>query len=97
MGMSVTIHPSPDRIESRILLVRGHKVMLDTDLARLYGVSTKALNQAVKRNAGRFPEDFAFQLSTEEAGNLRSQFATSNSQPNDSKRDITNQSQIGDG
>jgi hypothetical protein len=56
-----------------ILLVRGHKVMLDTDLATLYGVETRALVQAVKRNLRRFPEDFMFQLSPDEVANLRSQ------------------------
>lgn len=69
-----------ERIVSRMLLVRGQKVMLDADLAELYGVTTKALNQMVKRNAERFPEDFAFQLTPREAGNLRSKFATSRSQ-----------------
>ena len=64
-------------IESRILLIRGHKVMLDSDLAELYGVTTKRLNEQVKRNRERFPEDFMFQLSEEESGSLRSQFATS--------------------
>jgi len=82
------------RIVSRILLVRGQKVMLDTDLAGLYGVTTKALNQAVKRNAERFPEDFAFQLTPAEARNLGSQFATSNLQVTDPKRDLSNRSQI---
>lgn len=53
-------------IERRILLIRGHKVMLDRDLARLYGVTTKALNQAVKRNQERFPEGFMFQLTEKE-------------------------------
>jgi hypothetical protein len=53
-------------IEARILLMRGHKVMLDTDLAELYGTTTKALNQAVKRNAARFPPEFMFRLSNEE-------------------------------
>jgi hypothetical protein len=58
----------PDSIiENSILLVRGHKVILDKELARLYGVSTKVLNQAVKRNLNRFPEDFMFQLTMEEA------------------------------
>ena len=53
----------PDELlEQTILLIRGHKVILDRDLARLYGVSTKALNQAVKRNVDRFPDDFMFQL-----------------------------------
>jgi len=53
-------------IESRILLVRGHKVTIDADLAELYGVPTKALNQAVKRNLSRFPDDFLFRLSRRE-------------------------------
>ena len=51
-----------DVIEKKILLIRGHKVMLDRDLAKLYGVATKALNQAVKRNIKRFPDDFMFRL-----------------------------------
>lgn len=67
-----------ERIERAILLIRGQKVMLDSDLAELYGVPTKAFNQAVKRNAKRFPEDFMFQLIPEEAEALRSQFVTSN-------------------
>jgi hypothetical protein len=65
-----------ERIEHAILLIRGHKVMLDKDLAALYDVETKALNQAVKRNLGRFPEDFMFKLTWEEAEVLRSQFVT---------------------
>ena len=56
-----------ERIEQSILLIRGHKIMLDGDLATLYGVSTKVLNQAVKRHRDRFPEDFMFQLTKEEA------------------------------
>jgi hypothetical protein len=64
-----------DRIERAILLIRGHKVMLDSDLAELYGVSTKRLNEQVRRNLARFPEDFMFQLTAEEADSLRSQFA----------------------
>ena len=55
-----------ERIESRILLIRGQRVMIDADLAELYGVPTKALNQAVKRNAARFPADFMFQITPEE-------------------------------
>ena len=55
-----------ERVEQAILLIRGEKVILDADLAMLYGVTTKALNQAVKRNAARFPEDFMFQLTVEE-------------------------------
>jgi hypothetical protein len=69
-----------ERIERSILLIRGQKVILDNDLALLYGVEAKTLNQAVKRNQDRFPEDFMFQLTWEEAGILRSQFATSSSQ-----------------
>jgi len=66
------------RIESRIFLIRGCKVMLDSDLAVLYQVNTKRLNEQVKRNRERFPEDFTLQLTPEETGTLRSQFATSN-------------------
>ena len=58
---------SVEHIEQAILLLRGHKVMLDADLARVYGVATKVLNQAVKRNAAKFPEDFMFQLTPREA------------------------------
>ncbi|UCD86113.1 MAG: ORF6N domain-containing protein [Deltaproteobacteria bacterium] len=65
------------RIENLILLIRGQKVMLDADLAELYGVETKVFNQAVKRNIKRFPEDFMFQLTEKEVGILRSQFVTS--------------------
>jgi len=65
-------------IERRIYLVRSQKVMLDADLAALYQVSTKAFNQAVRRNIERFPEDFMFQLTSEEARLLRSHFVTSN-------------------
>jgi hypothetical protein len=67
----------PERIERSILLIRGHKVMLDSDLAGLYGVTTKRLNERVKRNLSRFPEDFMFQLTESETDRLRSQFATS--------------------
>ena len=66
-----------ERIERSILLIRGHKVMLDSDLAELYGVTTKRLNEQVRRNLSRFPEDFMFQLAESEAQLLRSQFATS--------------------
>jgi hypothetical protein len=68
-----------ERIERAILLIRGCKVMLDRDLASLYEVPTKRLNERVRRNLRRFPKDFMFQLSNEEFGNWRSQFATSNS------------------
>ena len=63
-------------IERRIFAMRGHTVMLDSDLARLYRVATKAFNQAVRRNSDRFPPDFMFQLTPEEAKSLRSQFVT---------------------
>lgn len=65
-------------IEKRILVARGRKVMLDEDLADLYGVETKRLVEQVKRNLDRFPKDFMFQLNKEEAAALRSQIATSN-------------------
>lgn len=65
-------------IESRILLIRGHKVMLDRDLAEIYGVSTGRLNEQVKRNPGRFPADFMFRLTRKEMAQWMSQFAISN-------------------
>ncbi len=67
----------PERIERKILLIRGQKVMLDADLAELYGVETKVFNQAVRRNTRRFPEDFMFRLTHAEAEALRSQIVTS--------------------
>lgn len=67
----------PMQLEGFIYLIRGHKVMLDEDLAQLYQVQTKALVQAVKRNVSRFPNDFMFQLTAEEHSDLRSQFVTS--------------------
>lgn len=63
-------------IEQRILLIQGHKVMLDSDLAELYGVEAKRLNEQVKRNITRFPSDFMFQLSEDDYSALRSQIAT---------------------
>jgi len=66
-----------ERIERSILLIRGQKVMLDADLAGLYGVETKQLVRAVKRNILRFPDDFMFQLSNDEFENLRYHFGTS--------------------
>jgi hypothetical protein len=68
-----------DLIERRIHAIRGHKVMIDSDLAELYGVATKNLNKAVRRNRGRFPPDFMFQLSDQELANLRFQIGTSSS------------------
>jgi hypothetical protein len=64
--MSNALLPSIEYIEARILLIRGHRVMIDADLARFYGVTTKRLNEQVRRNRDRFPEDFMFQLSSEE-------------------------------
>lgn len=68
-----------EQLEHQILVLRGQKVMLDSDLAAAYGVAVKRLNEAVRRNAGRFPPDFMFQLSKQEYDNLKSQFATSRS------------------
>src|SRR5690606_15804563 len=67
---------SRKEIGQKIYLIRGHRVMLDSDLADLYGVETKALNQAVRRNQGRFPDDFMFPLTKEEHEILRSQIVT---------------------
>ena len=66
-----------ETIARRIYLIRDQKVMLDSDLAELYGVATKVLNQAVRRNRARFPQDFMFQLNAREAETLRSQIVTS--------------------
>jgi len=67
----------PENLAQLVSVIRGEKVMLDVDLAKLYGVSTKALNQAFRRNKQRFPSDFAFQLSKEEFDHLRSQIVIS--------------------
>ncbi len=75
--MSPLIAISNKEIESKIYFIRGIKVMLDCDLAELYGVETKRLNEVVKRNTERFPDDFMFTLSEKEWNNLKSQFATS--------------------
>ena len=68
---------TPDDVARRIFELRGYRVMLDEDLAEMYGVPTKRLNEAVHRNLTRFPEDFMFRLKAEEESSLRSQFATS--------------------
>jgi len=68
-----------EKAESKILLIRDQKVILDSDLALLYGVTTSRLNEQVRRNIERFPDDFMFQLTKEEFDNLKSQFATSSS------------------
>ncbi len=70
--MQITI----SKLEKLIYVVRGHKVMLDSDLAKIYNVEIKRLNEQVKRNSDRFPEDFMFQLSIDERNTLRSQIAT---------------------
>lgn len=67
-----------DALSDRIRLVRGQRVMLDSDLAELYGVATKVFNQAIKRNSDRFPADFMFQLTEAEGESLRSQIVTLN-------------------
>jgi hypothetical protein len=77
--MAKTLTPliPSERIENKIYLIRGEKAMLDSDLAELYGVTTKRLNEQVRRNLTRFPEDFMFRLTKQEAESLRSQIATS--------------------
>ncbi len=78
--------PPPDPPLPPIHTVRGQRVMLDRDLARLYGVPTMVFNQAIKRNLGRFPPDFIFQLTREELGNLKSQNVISSPDPTGSLR-----------
>jgi len=70
-----------EQIEPRILLIRGQRAILDADLADLYGTTTKRLNEQVKRNQGRFPADFMFQLTAEEAEAMRSQIVTESGPP----------------
>ena len=86
-----------DPLDSRILTIRGQKVILDADLAAIYGVTTKRLNEQVKRNARRFPPDFMFQLTRNELADLRSQFATSSSVRNTNKALAPNRSQFATG
>lgn len=74
-----------EHITEAILLLRGQRVILDAELAALYDVTTKRLNEQVKRNAARFPEDFLFRLTAEEAAVLRSQIATSKTPPKDGR------------
>jgi hypothetical protein len=83
-----------ERIEQVIFLIRGHRVILDADLARLYGVPTYRFNEAFKRNRHRFPEDFAFQLTTAEYADLRSQNATTHMQGVRGSKETVNSSQI---
>ena len=75
-----------EQLEPLIFTIRGHRVALDADLARLYGVNTKRFNEAFKRNRPRFPDDFAFQLTVAEFEKLRSQLASTSSQAADSLR-----------
>lgn len=77
MGKNLALIPE-EVIEQKIFFIRGFKVMLDSDLARLYQVPTRTINQAIKRNRNRFPNDFIFQLSKTELENWRSQIVTSN-------------------
>ncbi|TLY22022.1 MAG: ORF6N domain-containing protein [Nitrospirae bacterium] len=84
----------PERIERAIFLVRGQKVLLDADLALIYDVQTKVLNQAVKRNLRRFPDDFAFQLTVAEFANLKSKIVSSSLQLIDSPTDNLYRSRI---
>jgi hypothetical protein len=79
MAIYKTATDMVQRIEEMIFLIRGQRVMLDSDLARIYGVTTKRLKEQFRRNIKRFPEDFAFQLTNQELTILRSQFATSSS------------------
>ena len=77
MAKKETALATPDEIlMNKIYVVRGQKVMIDSDLAELYGVATKVLNQAVKRNSARFPSDFMFELTRDEYNSLRSQIVT---------------------
>jgi hypothetical protein len=77
-GSPMTKKRSLQKVEEGIHLIRGQRVMFDSDLAEIYGVTTKRLNEQLKRNRQRFPKDFAFQLTRDEAASLRSQIATSN-------------------
>jgi len=79
MKNNVTITVPEERLLHHIYIIRGKKVMLDKDLANLYGIETKRLKEQVRRNRTRFPADFMFELTKKEFENWRSQFATSNS------------------
>src|SRR2546421_5353839 len=85
---------SAGRIAQSIYLLRGQKVILDSDLAQLYGVAVKVLNQAVKRNRERFPDDFMFQLTASETSHLKSQFVISSEQGAGDQRLSKNWSQF---
>lgn len=85
INVPVMVDSTEERIENLIHYVRGQQVMIDSDLALLYNVETKRLNESVKRNAKRFPESFCFQLTEDEYADLRSQIATSNTENTSSK------------
>jgi hypothetical protein len=87
-------HPTQEPLSNRIVTIRGHRVILDADLARLYGVPTFRFNEAVKRNAKKFPDDFRFQLTRGEAANLKFQFVLSNTDVAGSKESTPDSSQI---
>ena len=94
MGEEVKKREADAALEPLIFSIRSQRVMLDADLARLYGVSTKRFNEAFKRNERRFPEDFAFRLTIAEFANLKSRRTTSDLQPIDSLKDQSNWSQF---
>jgi ORF6N domain-containing protein len=94
MGEEVKRRKADAALEPLILSVRRRRVIIDYDLADLYGVATKVLNQAVKRNADRFPEDFAFRLSASESADVRRSPGRPTRQALDSKWDIRNRSQL---
>ena len=85
INVPVMVDSTEERIENLIHYVRGQQVMIDSDLALLYNVETKRLNESVKRNAKRFPESFCFQLTEDEYADLRSQIANSNTENTSSK------------
>lgn len=80
INVPVIVDSIEEKIENRIHYIRGQQVMTDSDLALLYNVETKRLNESVKRNSKRFPESFCFQLAEDEYADLRSQIATSNTE-----------------
>ncbi len=88
MKKSVQILIPEEIVMSKIYLVRGQKVMIDRDLAELYGVKTKRLKEAVRRNKSRFPKDFLFEMTKKELENWRTQFATSKAGQNTPRKKI---------
>ena len=85
INVPVIVDSTEENIENLIHYVRGQQVMIDSDLALLYNVETKRLNESVKRNAKRYPNNFCFQLTEDEYADLRSQIATSNTENTSSK------------